>query len=359
LAGQDEETRSQYEQRCCEDACEPFLAKSFASTRLKRKEHVAYLLSGLEGLPAGYVSLDASRTWLVYWSVHALDLLGHELPEAMHVRIVGTPCCLVPDCACGLVSILWLPPMHFSQTSWGGVFTPTGASAVVLSRHVCLCRLVWLTAILAFIPQSVSFVLTFAPSSPLWFQLSRFAKSPAFQVPTALCRSVHTHPLLEQLRCTCYALLFPCFPPQLGHCAPTYSAVLALLILGSRYPAAYPSIPRARLYSFFLRMKQENGGFCMHDGGETDVRGTYTVIAIATLLNMLTPQLSEGVKSFVLRSAQLAAFCELLRECWVTMVACALYLSPSLPLSLSLSLPLSLPPSLSLSPSLSLQLSDV
>ena len=89
--------------------------------------------------------------------------------------------------------------------------------------------------------------------------------------------------------------------PQLGHCAPTYSAVLALLIVGSAYRPAYASIPRASIYKFFLKMKQPCGGFCMHDGGETDVRGTYTVIAIATLLNMLTPQLSAGVVDFVLR----------------------------------------------------------
>ena len=49
-----------------------------------------YLLGGLEGLPAGYVSLDSSRTWLVYWSVHALDLLGAPLPEDVKKRVVGT-----------------------------------------------------------------------------------------------------------------------------------------------------------------------------------------------------------------------------------------------------------------------------
>jgi hypothetical protein len=39
----------------------------------------------------------------------------------------------------------------------------------------------------------------------------------------------------------------------------------------------------------------------MHEGGETDVRGTYTVLAISSLLNMLTPELCEGVADFVLR----------------------------------------------------------
>lgn len=42
------------------------------------------------------------------------------------------------------------------------------------------------------------------------------------------------------------------------------------------------------------------------DYREIDVRGTYTVISIASLLNMLTPQLTEGVADFLLRYAQLA-----------------------------------------------------
>ena len=38
----------------------------------------------------------------------------------------------------------------------------------------------------------------------------------------------------------------------------------------------------------------------MHAGGEIDSRGTYTVLAVARLLNMLTPQLTEGAAEFLL-----------------------------------------------------------
>ena len=34
-----------------------------------------YLRKGLRGLSGGYVALDASRPWLVYWILHSLDLL--------------------------------------------------------------------------------------------------------------------------------------------------------------------------------------------------------------------------------------------------------------------------------------------
>lgn len=50
-----------------------------------------------------------------------------------------------------------------------------------------------------------------------------------------------------------------------------------------------------------MRMKHACGGFTMHDDGEVDVRGTYTVIAIAKLLNILTPELAENVAAFLLR----------------------------------------------------------
>ena len=36
----------------------------------------------------------------------------------------------------------------------------------------------------------------------------------------------------------------------------------------------------------------------MHHDGEVDVRGTYTVIAVAALLNMLTPELVDGVAAY-------------------------------------------------------------
>ena len=39
----------------------------------------------------------------------------------------------------------------------------------------------------------------------------------------------------------------------------------------------------------------------MHQDGEVDVRGTYTVMAIAALLNLLTPELTEGVADYALR----------------------------------------------------------
>ena len=40
----------------------------------------------------------------------------------------------------------------------------------------------------------------------------------------------------------------------------------------------------------------------MHTDGEVDVRGTYTVVAVSALLNMLTPELTHGVAEYVIAS---------------------------------------------------------
>lgn len=48
---------------------------------LHRENHVAYLHSGLGQLSSGFAVLDASRTWIVYWLVHSLALLGAPLPK--------------------------------------------------------------------------------------------------------------------------------------------------------------------------------------------------------------------------------------------------------------------------------------
>ncbi|KAH7941946.1 hypothetical protein HPB49_018689 [Dermacentor silvarum] len=64
-------------------------------------------------------------------------------------------------------------------------------------------------------------------------------------------------------------------PGQQAHLAPTYAAVNALSILGTE--EAYKVINRNTLYNFLRRMKQPDGSFIMHDGGEADVRCSTSV----------------------------------------------------------------------------------
>lgn len=50
---------------------------------LKRDAHMAFVQAGLQCLGGGYVSLDASRPWLCFWSLHSLALLEAGLPEGL------------------------------------------------------------------------------------------------------------------------------------------------------------------------------------------------------------------------------------------------------------------------------------
>ncbi|GAA5906746.1 protein farnesyltransferase [Sporobolomyces salmoneus] len=85
-------------------------------------------------------------------------------------------------------------------------------------------------------------------------------------------------------------------PGQLSHLAPTYASVATLCYVGE---AGWNAIDRASLYRFLLSVKQADGSFVMHKGGEVDVRGCYCALTVATLLNLLTPELVEGTADFI------------------------------------------------------------
>jgi protein farnesyltransferase subunit beta len=75
-------TRTQGDQRRTQMEVADCLAASTRDSRslaneiaFFRQNHAHYLLKGLHRLPGGYACLDASRPWLVYWSLHALTLL--------------------------------------------------------------------------------------------------------------------------------------------------------------------------------------------------------------------------------------------------------------------------------------------
>ncbi|KAF8751381.1 hypothetical protein HU200_012052 [Digitaria exilis] len=86
-------------------------------------------------------------------------------------------------------------------------------------------------------------------------------------------------------------------PGQLPHLATTYAAVNTLVTIGSE--RALSSINRDNLYKFMLRMKEESGAFRMHDGGEIDVRASYTAISVASLVNILDVELAKGVGDYI------------------------------------------------------------
>jgi protein farnesyltransferase subunit beta len=53
---------------------------------LRKGDHVKYVCSTMNYLSAPYVSLDASRPWLLFWTMHSLDLLGCALDDETKKR---------------------------------------------------------------------------------------------------------------------------------------------------------------------------------------------------------------------------------------------------------------------------------
>lgn len=57
----------------------PFDFDESGLPNLKRSLHIDFLHDGLQQLPAAFVAMDASRPWLMYWSLLSLYLLGQDV----------------------------------------------------------------------------------------------------------------------------------------------------------------------------------------------------------------------------------------------------------------------------------------
>ncbi|GAA5859481.1 hypothetical protein JCM1840_004634 [Sporobolomyces johnsonii] len=163
---------------------------SSATPLLQKSTHTAFLTRLLKApLPAGFTGLDASRPWLLYWTLHSLALFDGELDASARARVVETlKHCQNPDGGFG-----------------GG-------------------------------------------------------------------------------------------PGQLSHLAPSYAAVCALAYTGEE---GWACIDRPGMYRFLMSLKQPDGSFIMHEGGEVDVRGCYCALTVAVLLNLLTPELARRTPEFI------------------------------------------------------------
>ncbi|EIW52190.1 terpenoid cyclases/Protein prenyltransferase [Trametes versicolor FP-101664 SS1] len=89
-------------------------------------------------------------------------------------------------------------------------------------------------------------------------------------------------------------------PGQAAHLLPTYAAVCSFAVVGRPSEGGgWESIDRKKMYDFFMSLKQPDGSFLVSHHGEVDVRGIYCLLAVATLLNLLTPELLAGVPDFL------------------------------------------------------------
>ena len=227
--------------------------------QLLRQKHSEYLTRALtRTLAPSYVSLDASRPWIIYWTLHSLDMLDSLPDESTLVNVVKA----LDSC--------WEESMVHLEVS-------------EIRNDMVLRDMV--------------------------------AEAEA----TGQCRGKIPIP----------AGGFGGNAGQIAHCAPSYAAVLALCIVysagvdtsapSSKMALGLLRSKRQRLYAWYLSLRHDiplltastdanvdsadpsfMTAYRMHHDGEVDCRATYTMLAVAVLLNIDSPLLfSASTADFV------------------------------------------------------------
>ncbi|KAJ0173600.1 hypothetical protein K1T71_010749 [Dendrolimus kikuchii] len=86
-------------------------------------------------------------------------------------------------------------------------------------------------------------------------------------------------------------------PGQYPHLGTTYAAVNALSIIGT--DEAYDSLDRSSLQRFLWTVRDVDGSFALHKGGERDIRGAYCAVSIAKITNTCTEALFDKTAEWV------------------------------------------------------------
>ncbi|CAF4911173.1 protein farnesyltransferase subunit beta isoform X1 [Pieris napi] len=86
-------------------------------------------------------------------------------------------------------------------------------------------------------------------------------------------------------------------PMQHSHLGTTYAAVNALSIIGT--DEAYDSIDRSTLQKFLWTLRDVDGSFALHNGGEQDIRGAYCAASVAKITNIYTEALFDKTAEWV------------------------------------------------------------
>ncbi len=84
---------------------------------------------------------------------------------------------------------------------------------------------------------------------------------------------------------------------QFGHIASTYAGILALAIAGDG--ESFNKLDRKKMYEWLMKLKQKDGSFVMHVGGEKDTRAVYCSLVVASLLDIITEELIEGTAEWL------------------------------------------------------------
>lgn len=91
---------------------------------------------------------------------------------------------------------------------------------------------------------------------------------------------------------------FSGFSEDKTHLVSLYATINGIACIGTE--EAFKLIDRESIYRILLSLKNEDGSFRVNQGGETDIRSTYSAIFAAWMLGILTPELTRGVAEYTL-----------------------------------------------------------
>ncbi|KAH9468409.1 hypothetical protein MJO28_004709 [Puccinia striiformis f. sp. tritici] len=173
--------------------------RSIDTAKLAREDHISYLYPKIFDVPSQWISLDASRSWIMYWVLGSLSMLDVKLKPDERDRAIQT---------------------------------------ILSFQH----------------PQG------------------GFSGSPG--------------------------------PGHLAHLAATYACICCLaILLEDAEPEiinhTWSQVDIKKLYSWMLSLKLEDGSLAVQHQGEVDVRGCFGALAVATMLNLLTPELVKDLPQYL------------------------------------------------------------
>lgn len=93
-------------------------------------------------------------------------------------------------------------------------------------------------------------------------------------------------------------------PGHLAHLAATYACIccLAILLEDAEQDVVnntWSKVDIKKLYDWMLSLKVSDGSFAVQHEGEIDVRGCYGALAVAAMLNLLTPELVRDLPQYL------------------------------------------------------------
>ena len=241
---------------------------------LLRSKHMHFLSQVWQTSPSkhnrrplnqGFVSLDASRPWILYWCLHGYDLLGRQ-GESPNVGNNDTPIAFLDSSIQNTdQEESYVRMIRTLETCWQ-------SRHVTLSDHICT---EWLD------------------QDPLVPNPVGFDRDGSYEVEEHAEDSYMEED--GQERRVYEAGGFGGGPGQMAHAATTYAGILALCIIATTSHSSRASNMawdllqkiRPSVYMWMLSLQQPDGSYRMHWDGEVDVRASYTILCCAKLLNIL------------------------------------------------------------------------